>query len=593
MNFRNCGGFSSILMNWWDEMLDAIEGKFLLATFDQPIAEQIWRSKYQNTNQGRAIDRSLSDTWLRVANSLSQIESVEQRDDVGLKFYKAMEGFKLLPGGRILAGSGTQHNVTLYNTFVMATIPDSVSGIMDVAKTAALTMQMGGGIGFDFSTLRPHGTLVKGLDCPAAGPLGAMDICNAVCNMLVTGMGRGAMMATLRCDHPDIEYFVAAKSDPIRLRNFNLSVLISDSFMDAVTADSDWPLIWNSKVIRRIHARTLWDAIMRQAYDTAEPGVLFIDRINAANPLGYIEKIAATNSCAEQPLPPNGACPLASINLAKLIVNPFEPHAELDRPQLCQLAGTAVRMLDNVIDLSQFPIEAQRSEALAKRRIGVGVTGVADALIMLGVRYGSPQAVRLVGDWMQAIQNAVYLASAKLAAVRGAFPLYNAELHQQHGSIARLEPVVQRAIAKHGLRNGVLTTIAPTGTISMFGGNVSSGIEPVFATAYTRIVTQPGGKKTQELVEDYAVYLYHKMFGKSAPLTDAFVSIKDLRPDDHVRMQAAAQRWVDSGISKTVNCPENIPFAVFEDVYRQAFDAGCKGCTTYRPNAVTGSVLFA
>lgn len=574
-------------------MLSYSESILSPASFDQPISEQIWRSKYQYVAEGRARDVTVNDTWSRVATSLAQPEKATDRQNVSMAFYEAMEGFKLLPAGRILAGSGTHRNVTLANTFVMQSIPDSVEGIMDTVKDAALTMQMGGGIGFDFSTLRPKGTVVRGLDCPAAGPLAAMDICNTVCGMLVTGMGRGAMMATMRVDHPDIEAFIEAKANPLRLRNFNTSVMITDAFMAAVEANADWDLVWEGTKVRTVKAREIWEKIMWRTYSAAEPGVLFIDRINQANPLGYLETLAATNSCAEQPLPPNGTCPLASINLARLVTDPFSRNAHLDDTQLRRLVGVAVRMLDNTIDVSRFAVEAQRREAQAKRRIGVGVTGVADALIMLGIRYGTPAAVRMVGSWLQTIQNAAYLASAELAAARGAFPLYDADQHLQRKGIQSLDVEVQAAIRKHGLRNGVLTTIAPTGTTSMYGGNVSSGIEPVFATSYTRKITRPDGTKAEELVQDYAAWLYYQMFGEDAPLTDAFVTAQDLRPADHIRMQAVAQRWIDSGISKTVNCPEDIPFSVFEDVYRQAFESGCKGCTTYRPNPVTGSVLSA
>lgn len=572
-------------------MLDQNDVGVLAKPFDQPIMDQIWRLKYQYKTDSREIDASVNDTWLRVANSLAQVEAPDERKSVALSFYRAMEDYKLLPGGRILAGAGTHRNVTLCNTFVIRTIPDSVEGIMQAVTDAALTMQMGGGIGFDFSTLRPRGALVKGLDCAASGPLAAMDICDSVCRLLVTGTRRGAMMGTMRCDHPDIEAFVTAKSDAGRFRNFNLSVLVSDRFVAAVEGDTGWDLVWAGRTVRTVGARQLWDRIMRQAYDTAEPGVLFIDRINAANPLGYLEQIAATNSCAEQPLPPNGTCPLASINLARLVRHPFGADARLDLDELRRLVSVAVRMLDNVLDLSRYAVEAQRQEARAKRRIGVGVTGVADALIMLGVRYGTSVAARLVASWLQAIQNAAYLASARLAAVRGAFPSYDSELHGRHASIQVLDPPVRAAIAEHGLRNGTLTTIAPTGTTSMFAGNVSSGIEPVFATSFKRKITGPDGRRVEELVEDYAVWLYHRTIGKSAPLTPAFVTAGDLSPDDHIRMQAASQHWIDSGISKTINCPENIPFAVFEHVYRIAYETGCKGCTAYRPNPVTGSVL--
>lgn len=561
------------------------------ALFDQPICEQIWRAKYQYKSSTARIDLSVRDTWFRVAAALSQAEPIENRGRMTAQFMAAMDDFKLIPAGRILAGAGTRHRVSLSNTFVMKTLPDSLPEIMDVIKEAALTMQMGGGLGYDFSTLRPSGALVKGLNCPAAGPLAAMDICDAVCKMLVSGMGRGAMMATMRVDHPDIEAFITAKSDPTRMRNFNLSVLIPDAFMQAVEADADWSLLWKGEVHSTVKARALWTLIMEQNYKAAEPGVLFIDRINAANPLSYMEEISATNSCAEQPLPPNGTCPLASINLARLVTAPFTAQAALDIDTLKQLAGVAVRMLDNSLDVSNFAVEDQRIEAQTKRRIGIGVTGLADALIMLGVGYGSDASVALVDEWMQALSNAAYLASAELAADRGAFARYDARRHMAQPCIEKLDPEVRAAIAQHGLRNAALTSIAPTGTISMFGGNVSSGVEPIFAASYKRKITEPDGRKSEQVVQDYAVQRYRQKFGEMVPLSDAFVTVADLTPQDHLRIQSTAQRWVDSGISKTVNCPEDISFAAFEGIYRQAYKTGCKGCTTYRPNAVTGSVL--
>nr|WP_144055556.1 adenosylcobalamin-dependent ribonucleoside-diphosphate reductase [Octadecabacter antarcticus] len=498
---------------------------------------------------------------------------------------------KCFRGGRILSGCGTARNVTLSNTFVMRTIPDSVDGIMDTLKDGALTMQMGGGVGFDFSTLRPSGTVVHGLDCRAAGPLAAMDIFDVTCKMIVSGMGRGAMMATMRCDHPDIEAFIVAKSDRSRLRNFNLSVMVTDAFMAAIAADTTWDLVWEGAIMRRLRARDLWNAIMKQTYAAAEPGVLFIDKINAANPLRYLENIAATNSCAEQPLPPNGTCPLASINLAQLVSAPFTPDARLDVVQLRQLVRVAVRMLDNSLDVSRFALEAQKQQAKDQRRIGIGVTGVANAIAMLGARYGSSKAVFLLGSWMQTIQNAAYGASALLAKERGVFPRYDADKHLTSRGIQALDPDVRTLVEQHGLRNGTLTTIAPTGTKSMFAGNVSSGIEPMFSTSFLRTITKPNGDKSSERVIDYAVWRFAQIFGPDAPLPDSFVTVADLSPDDHVAMQAAAQEWVDSGISKTVNCPEDIPFDTFKDIYRAAYDADCKGCTTYRPNTITGSVL--
>ena len=559
--------------------------------FNQPIAENIWKAKYQYKLTSGPIDQTIEDTWQRVAVGLAEIERETRRDDVANDLFDAMRDHKLIPAGRILAGCGTKRNVTLSNTFVMRTIPDSVSGIMDTVKEAALTMQMGGGLGYDFSTIRPEGTLVKGLDCPAAGPLAAMDICDAVCKMLVTGMGRGAMMATMRCDHPDIEAFINAKSDRTRMRNFNLSVMVTDAFMRAVAHDDGWDLLWDGEVKRRISARDLWERIMQQTYATAEPGVLFIDRINAMNPLHYAETIAATNSCAEQPLPPNGTCPLASINLSRLVEAPFTDQARLDHGALRQLTRTAVRLLDNTIDVSRYALDAQREMAQAQRRIGIGVTGVANAIAMLGSKYGSPRAVFLLGTWMQTIQNEAYRASALLAEERGAFPIYDAEKHLQNPMIKALDKDVQDLIRAHGLRNGTLTTIAPTGTISMLAGNVSSGIEPIFSTSFLRTITNPDGTKSMERVTDYAVHRYGQIEGPNAPLPDVFVTAADLTPTDHIGMQAAAQAWVDSGISKTVNCPEDIAFEEFKNVYLSAYEAGCKGCTTYRPNAVTGAVL--
>lgn len=559
--------------------------------FDQLIAEQIWRQKYKYVSEGVDIDHSVQDTWRRVAGGLATAEDADQRSAAAQTFYQAMSGFRLLPAGRILSGCGTTRDVTLFNTFVMNTVPDSLDGIMEIMRDAAVTMKMGGGIGFDFSTIRPKGDAVRGLDCPAAGPVAVMEIADAICKMVVSGMGRGAMMGTLACDHPDIEDFIAAKSQGARLNRFNLSVLVTDRFMAAVDSDADWPLMWEGRARRTVKARMLWSRIMRHTYEMAEPGVLFIDRINAGNPLSYIETVAATNSCAEQPLPPNGACPLASVNLARLVSNPFTPRARLDGDALTRLVASAVRMLDNAIDVSRYPTPAQRWEAQNKRRIGVGLTGLGNALIMCGARYGSEEAVALLDNWMARIKNAAYNASASLAAERGSFPLYQAAAHLSQPALADLDPDVRTRIAQSGLRNGVLTTLAPTGTTSMFAGNVSSGIEPVFSRTFTRHITDPDGGTRTERVQDYAAWLHEQMFGPDTPLPESYVTVGDLAPCDHVAMQAAAQRWVDSGISKTVNCPKDIPFAQFERVYQDAYAQGCKGCTTYRPNDILGSVL--
>ena len=561
-----------------------------MTAFAAPIAEQIWDMKYRlKEADGTPVDESVEGTWARIAKALAENEADPKAWEP--KFYAALEDFKFLPAGRIIAGAGSGRNVTLFNCFVMGTIPDSMAGIFESLKEAALTMQQGGGIGYDFSTIRPKGADVKGVAADASGPLSFMDVWDAMCRTIMSaGARRGAMMATLRCDHPDIEAFVAAKSDPARLRNFNVSVLVTDPFMDAVEADGTWDLVFEGTTYKTIKARALWDQIMKATYDYAEPGVIFIDRINQTNNLRYVETIAATNPCGEQPLPPYGACLLGSINLARLVSEPFTDAAGLDEDALTELVATAVRMMDNVVDTSRFALEAQKAEAVAKRRIGLGVTGLADALAMVGMRYGSPEAALQTEEWLRALARAAYLASAQLAKEKGAFPLYDAEAFLASPSLAGLGKDVHAAIKKNGIRNALLTSIAPTGTISLYAGNVSSGIEPVFAHAYTRKVLQKDGTRTEEEVVDYAVKLWRDTRG-DAPLPDHFVSAQTLTPAEHVAMQAAAQKYVDSSISKTINVPEDISFAEFKDVYMEAWKTGCKGCTTYRPNAVTGSVL--
>ncbi|MCE8515777.1 adenosylcobalamin-dependent ribonucleoside-diphosphate reductase [Ruegeria pomeroyi] len=561
-----------------------------MSRFAAPIAEQIWDMKYRfKQADGTPIDQTVEDSWRRIARDLARVEQDPDRWE--REFYTALEDFKYLPAGRITAGAGTARQVTLFNCFVMGTIPDSMGGIFEMLKEAALTMQQGGGIGYDFSTIRPRGADVKGVAADASGPLSFMDVWDAMCRTIMSaGSRRGAMMATMRCDHPDIEQFIAAKSDPARLRMFNMSVLVTDAFMEAVKADGSWELQFDGKVYHTVEARTLWNKIMQATYDYAEPGVIFIDRINAANNLNYVETIAATNPCGEQPLPPYGACLLGSINLARLVTNPFEDAAELDPEALQKLVATAVRMMDNVVDASKFPLPEQAAEAQNKRRIGLGVTGLADALLMLGLRYGSDEAAKQTEDWLHAIARAAYLASVELAKEKGAFPLFDAEKYLASGTMRAMDEDVREAIRAHGIRNALLTSIAPTGTISLYAGNVSSGIEPVFAYAYTRKVLQKDGSRTEEEVVDYAVQMWRDKFGDT-PLPDYFVNAQTLAPADHVRMQAAAQKWIDSSISKTINCPEDISFDEFKDVYMQAWDLGCKGCTTYRPNDVTGSVL--
>ena len=561
-----------------------------MSAFSAPIAETIWDMKYRLKDAGGTpIDGTVEDSWHRIAKALAAPEA-----DPALwepRFYKALEGFKFLPAGRITAGAGTGRSVTLFNCFVMGTVPDNMAGIFEGLKEAALTMQQGGGIGYDFSTIRPKGAEVKGVAADASGPLSFMDVWDAMCRTIMSaGSRRGAMMATMRCDHPDIEGFIEAKRDPARLRMFNLSVLVTDPFMAAVKADGPWELVFDGKVYRSLKARDLWNKIMKSTFEFAEPGVIFIDRINAMNNLNYCETIAATNPCGEQPLPPYGACLLGSINMATLVTDAFEDKAELSLAAMDDLVRLAVRMMDNVVDASRFPLPQQAAEAKAKRRIGLGVTGLADALLMLGLRYGSEIAAVQTEVWMKAIARSAYLASIDLAREKGAFPLFDADKYLSSGTMLQMDDDVRDAIRTHGIRNALLTSIAPTGTISLYAGNVSSGIEPVFAYAYTRKVLQKDGSRTEEEVVDYAVRLWREKNGDK-PLPDYFVNAQTLPPLHHVRMQAAAQKWVDSSISKTINCPEDISFDDFSQVYMAAWDQGCKGCTTYRPNDVTGSVL--
>ena len=936
------------------------------------ISRLIWDMKYRlKAQDGTPVDADVADSWARVALAAAQAEAPEQRRDWAMRFAQALAGHRFLPAGRILAGAGTDRRVTLFNCFVMGAIPDSMDGIFSHLREAALTLQQGGGIGYDFSTLRPKGAPVAGVGADASGPVSFMDVWDSMCRTIMSaGSRRGAMMATLACDHPDIEDFIAAKQTPGRLTNFNLSVLASDAFMAAVKDDASWDLVFAGRVHKTMRARDLWDRIMRATYDYAEPGVIFIDRINQQNNLAYCETIRATNpcltsdswimtgegprqisqlvgrefaavadgkewpsdargffsrgtkavvelrtkegyrlrltpdhrlrrvtrrtrwscewewieagacstgdellihdhrlaphwgddaasereaaegyllglligdgvlkadaavlsvwpgqravngaderpgvqgvmtavtdavrhfrhradfkgwaeipgrgewrltlgalgtlahehglapgakritpaierrsrafhaallrglfdtdgsvqgsqekgvsvrlaqsdlatlesaqrmllrlgiassiyrqrrdagirempdgrggskpyairaqhelvvsgsnlktfaervgfadgaksarlanalgsykrslnhepfvatigeiapageaevfdaavpglnafdangfwahNCGEQPLPPYGACLLGSINLAKLVKDPFGGDAHLDLDALKSLTHTAIRLMDNAIDISRFPLPEQENEARAKRRIGLGVTGLADALIFCRTRYGAAESLVLIETWLAALSHAAYAASVDIAREKGAFPLFDAKEYLDRPHIRALPQEIRDAIAAHGIRNGLVTSIAPTGTISLFAGNVSSGIEPVFAYVYKRRILQPDGTRTEEDVEDYAYRLFRARFGESAALPDYFVNAQTLAPGDHLAVQAAAQKYVDSSISKTINVPAAISFEAFKDVYTSAYAMGCKGCTTYRPNAVTGAVL--
>jgi len=560
---------------------------------DVAISHEIWNAKYRfaPTEGHGAGDADFTETAARVARAVAAVEEPRNRQHWEERFHELIDSLTFIPAGRILAGAGTGRRVTLFNCFVMGTIPDDLGQIFEHLKEAAVTMQQGGGVGMDFSTIRPAGALVHGVGSGASGPLSFMDCWDAMCRTVQSaGARRGAMMGCLRIDHPDILEFIEAKRDAQRFRNFNLSVLVSDAFMDALEADEEWSLKFGGKIYRTLPARELWDRLMRATYDFAEPGVIFIDRVNQANNLAYCETVSASNPCGEQMLPPYGACLLGSINLAALVEDPFSDLAAIDGERLEEVTGAAVRLLDNVIDLSRYPLPQQEAEAKAKRRIGLGITGLADALLYCGLTYGTNEAIARMEEWLTRIRRAAYRTSALLAQEKGSFPAFDPVILDRPGLLA-LDEETRALIAEHGLRNGCLTSIAPTGTTSLLAGNVSSGIEPVFAYQYTRRIRQPDGGERTEAVEDQAMRTWRELHNAAPPPADLFVSAQTLVPQDHVAMQAAAQRLIDSSISKTVNCPADISFDAFASVYREGYNQGCKGMTTYRPNAVTGSVL--
>lgn len=576
------------------------------------IARHVWQTKYRYADRD-AEERTISDTWRRIARALAAVE----RKDADLwedRFFRFLSDFTFLPGGRIQAGAGTARNVTLFNCFVMGRIEDSVPGIFRALQEAAVTMQQGGGIGVDFSTLRPRGTRAKAAGSIASGPVSFMQIWDAMCGtILSTGARRGAMMATLRCDHPDIEEFVVAKQQAGQLRRFNLSVQVTDEFMTAARRGEDWPLVFPAaafdeegetvlrrwpggtkpvpcRALRRVNARALLDRILRATYDYAEPGVLFVDRINHLNNLWYREEITATNPCGEIPLPPYGACDLGSLNLVRFVQAPFAPQARIDLDGLADATRLAVRFLDNVIDASRFPLPAQAEAARGSRRIGLGITGLADALIMLGLPYGGEQARALAGEVMRCICHAAYRASVALAQEKGSFPYLVRDRHLQGAFIRGLPYDIQDAIAQHGIRNSHLLAIAPTGTISLLAGNVSSGLEPVFAASYIRKILAEDGTPREFALTDFALDLWRRRTG-AAGFPPAFVTAGELTARAHLDMQAALQPFVDNSISKTINVPQDYPFEDFRRIYDLAYDLGLKGCTTFRPNPVTGMVL--
>ncbi len=572
--------------------------------FEQHITNHIWREKYRSSNEDHPHD-----SMERVVKG---VYLYDLEGDHARKALDAMVTGLWVPGGRIHAGAGTDKAVTLINCYVDRTIEDSMVGIADALKDAMLTQQQGGGIGMDFSTLRPSGANLTRTGAVASGPLPFMDMWDAMCATIMSaGSRRGAMMGTMADDHPDLIKFITAKQTPGKLTNFNVSVLVSDAFMDAVTQDEEWYLGFNAPrhdgnhvavvdkdegpwyVYESWKARELWDMIIKNTYEYSEPGVIFIDRINDQNNLNYLEEIHCTNPCGEQPLPPNGACNLGAVNLSRMVQDPFGSSSHFDFDTLQKVVQIGVRFLDNVIDVTQYPLEAQKAEEVSKRRIGLGITGLANAIAMMRLRYGSEDSLQFTDTIMQSIKVAAYSASTILAKERGSFPSYDAALWGIGSPVVESLPThVQKHIVDHGIRNGVLLTIAPTGTTSMYMGNCSSGLEPVFLFTADRKVRQPDGSYETYTTEDYGYRLHKQVEPKTPPEGfNYMITHEDLCVDDHVRMQAVCQKHIDASVSKTINCPETISYEDFKLVYWDAYNRGCKGCTTYRPSDTRGSVL--
>jgi ribonucleoside-diphosphate reductase alpha chain len=583
--------------------------------FADEISHHIWESKYRYRSGAGAQERGLEDSWRRVAHALAAVEREpavwEER------FLEILRGFRFLPGGRILAGAGTPLRVTLFNCFVMGAIDDSMDGIFEALKEGALTMQQGGGVGYDFSTLRPRGTRAAGVGAIASGPVSFLRVWDSMCaTVLSTGSRRGAMMATLRCDHPDIEVFIDAKGEAGALTHFNLSVQVTDDLLLAVERDEPWPLVFPSaalgsesagetilrrwtgsarpvpcRVFRWVPARALWEKLLRASFDHAEPGVLFIDQINLWNNLWYCERLTATNPCGEIPLPPYGACDLGSLNLVRFVEKPFTPEARLDFDSLAATAATAVRLLDDVIDVSQFPLPRQETQVRSARRIGLGLTGLGDALALLGLPYDSLAARATAAAAMRTICHAAYRASTGLAREKGSFPSFDRERYMEGKFIRALPSEIQEAIAAHGIRNSHLTAIAPAGTISLLAGNISSGLEPIFDLRYHRKLFDFAANPRELELTDAAFAEWEKLHPAGAIPGRLFVTARDLPPSAHLEMQAALQPFVDNAIAKTINVPAGFSFDDFRNIYEQAWRLGLKGLTTFRPNPVTGEIL--
>lgn len=577
----------------------------------QEVSLDVLREKY-----AKGEESTLLDVRRRVARALAALEPEELRADMEARFLWAQEqGF--VPAGRINSAAGLGLQATLINCFVqpvgdsISAMEDGLPGIYTALLESAETMRRGGGVGYDFSAIRPMGSKVRGTGSRASGPVSYMDVFDASCRTVESaGARRGAQMGVLRIDHPDIERFIAAK-DEGGLTNFNISVGVTDDFMRAVEADAMFELVHRAEpgddlaararrredgrwVYREIRARDLWDRIIASTYDHAEPGVLFIDRMNAENNLWYAEELRATNPCGEQPLPSYGCCDLGSINLTAFVLEPFGASPQFDFERMCEVAAVAVRMLDLVLDATEWPLPQQAAESRDKRRIGLGFLGLGSALVMLGLRYDSDEGRAMAARIAETLRDAAYATSVALAREKGPFPLFDADQYLDGQFVERLPDWLQDAIYDYGIRNSHLLSIAPTGTISLaFADNASNGIEPPYAWTYQRKKRMPDGSMRSYQVEDHAWRLYRHMGHEAAALPPAFVTALEMRAIDHLRMVQAVQPFIDTAISKTVNVPEDYPFEDFRDLYSEAWRAGLKGLATYRPNTVLGSVLSA
>ena len=585
--------------------------------FTEPIAEHVWQAKYQWSNHGGMSESSVDDTWDRVALAVASVE-LHNTDDWRERFRTLLHDFRFLPGGRILANAGSGRSATLFNCFVMGAMDDSISGIFGMLREVMMTLQSGGGVGVDFSTLRPSGMAAIATGGMASGPVSFMQVWElASATLESTSSRRGAMMATLRCDHPDIEAFIDAKCTPGTLAHFNLSVLVTDEFIQAVEEDAPWPLVfplhgrqapdgaeicvrlWSGgqepepcQLMRSVSARALWDRLVKAAHDCAEPGVLFVDRINRTNNLWYCEHLSTTNPCGEVPLPPHGACNLGSINLTRFVERPFSEHPKLNFGALMDAVVIATRLLDNIYELSSFPLKTQEKKAQASRRLGLGITGLADTYLMLGLRYGSPSSLELAEHIMRTIRDAAYRTSVILAREKGVFSKFDAARYGAAHFVLDLPRDVQDQIATYGIRNSHLLAVAPAGSVSLLANNISSGIEPVFAFDAKRSVRMADGQLKVFDVQDYAVGLFRAQFGAKRPLPDYFVTADQVSAADQLAVQAAVQTYVDNAISKTLCLPASTSEKELGDLFLEANRLGLKGCTAHRVGGARCGVIL-